>query len=317
VVFGRSPAPAGVAPDAGQAADEVQPATAPVRVESTLADVVQNADLAAAGVITGTVPGLDGAAASVLAEDRTSHAVLRTAPVSAGGTFRLGGLTAGTTYDLVAVTAPSDPSATTWGTTTATATIGGTAAAPADHPSIAVGTPALTLTGTVPGATSGTVTAGDPTLFTRVGAIDADGTYVVDGLVPGAFRVTVQEPDRTPSAPTAVTLTGSATQDLPRAAQPATYKAWFISGGAGVPRIRGTAVDAAGDVVRFGPSTDDGHVVIDGLPPGMYRYREPTFVGSIAAVDGPWWFGPPTGTFTLRAGATTDVGPVVLHIHAH
>jgi hypothetical protein len=169
----------------------------------------------------------------------------------------------------------------------------------------------------VSGATSGAVSVGDPALFPRVGAIGADGAYVVNGLVPGAFPVTVSEPDRIPSPPTTVTLSGSADQDLPRAAQPATYKAWFISGGAGVPRITGTAVDTVGHVVRFGPSTDAGHVGIANLAPGTYRYRQTTFTGTIAAVDGPWWFGPPTGTFTLRAGATTDVGPVVLHIYAH
>jgi hypothetical protein len=315
--FGRSQAPPGAASaTAGTTADEVQPATATVRIGSALADVAQDADLLPAGLITGTVAGVEGTSASVLAEDRTSHAVVRAATVAVDGSFRLGGLTAGTAYDVLAVTAPADATAATWGTVTATATTDGDAAT-ADRPSIAVGTPALTLSGRIPGATAGTVTVGDPVLLSRAGAIGADGTYVVNGLVPGAFPATVQEPDRVPSDPTTVTLTASASQDLPRAAQPATYKAWFISGGAGVPRITGTAVDAAGHIVRFGPSTDDGHVTIDGLAPGMYRYRDTTFVGSIAAEDGPWWFGPPTGTFTLRAGATTDVGPVVLHIHAH
>jgi hypothetical protein len=319
LVLGRAAAPSGSAiPTSGPAADEVLPATVTVQVAGTLQDVVQDQSLAPAGIVTGTVTGTDGTPATVLAEDRTSHAVVRSSNVAVDGTFRLGGLAPGTQYDLVAVTNPSDPAATVWGTTTATAKAGdaGSGSA-ADAPSIVVATPGFSLSGRVPGATGGTVTVGDPAGFARTGTVGEGGSYAVQGLVPGAFPATVQEPGRVSSDPTTVALTGAANQDLPRAPEAATYKAWFISGGAGVPRITGTAVDTTGHLVRFGPATDKGHVTIPGLAPGTYRYREPTFAGSIAAVDGPWWFGPPTGTFALRAGATTDVGPVVLHIHAH
>ena len=36
----------------------------------------------------------------------------------------------------------------------------------------------------------------------------------------------------------------------------------------------------------------------------------------IVAVDAPWWFGTPTGTFPVREGRVTDVGAVALHVHA-
>lgn len=320
LVFGRGAAPAGSASaTAGETAEEVQPGTATVHVAPTLHDVVADAELSPAGLVSGTVTGVaQGTPATVLAEDRTTHAVMRSSKVGVDGAFRLGGLTPGTEYDVVAVTDPDDPTGVAWGTTTATATSGNDESGRgAGAVSIVVTTPGLTLSGTVSGATSGTVAAGNTTGFERTATVGPDGTYLIDGLVPGAFPVTVQEPGRVPSDPTTVTLTGAGSKDLPRAPEPATYKAWFISAGAGVPRITGTALDTAGHVVRFGPATTDGHVLIDGLAPGTYHYQKSTFAGTIAAVDGPWWFGAPTGTFTLRAGATTDVGPVVLHIHAH
>ncbi|MDQ1531780.1 MAG: hypothetical protein QOE37_1885, partial [Microbacteriaceae bacterium] len=96
----------------------------------------------------------------------------------------------------------------------------------------------------------------------------------------------------------------------------ATYKAWFISGGAGVEHVSGTASSPTGDVLRIGPELPGGNATVTGLTPGVYTYDAGSFVGTAPTGDGPWWFGAPTGTFTLRAGATTDVGPVVLHAFA-
>lgn len=312
LVFGRHPAaPDAPSPLAGLPADEVQPATARVAVATELTDVVTDAALTPAGVIDGRVTGAEGVPATVLAEDPSTRAVLRSAPVDeATGAFRLGGLAPGATIDVIAVTSPDNPALALYGTTTATAD-GGAA------PVIAVTEPGLTLSGTIPGAASGTVTVGDATGFTRTAAVDPSGAYAVAGLVPGAFPTVVRETGRIDSDPVPVTLTASATQDLPRGPAPATYRAWFISGGAGVPRIVGTATDGTGRRIRFGPLTEEGRVAIPGLAPGTYRYDGTTFGGSVAALDGPWWFGPPTGTFTLRAGSTTDVGPVVLRIRAH
>ena len=109
--------------------------------------------------------------------------------------------------------------------------------------------------------------------------------------------------------------TSPVTQNLAVGGTPATFKAWFISGGVGVPELSGSATSPAGDSVTFGPTTSGGHVTITGLQPGTYTYVASTFRGTVLADDGPWWFGAPHGSFTLRAGAPTDVGPVELHAH--
>jgi hypothetical protein len=104
--------------------------------------------------------------------------------------------------------------------------------------------------------------------------------------------------------------------DLQPGARPATFKGWFISSGAGVPIVTGTATDTEGDVVTFGPETDGGHVERKELRPGTYQYDAESFRGTVPSADGPWYYAPPTGTFSLSDGAVTDV-VIVLHIKTH
>jgi hypothetical protein len=190
-----------------------------------------------------------------------------------------------------------------------------TTAATAD---VVITEPALTLNGTVSDATGGRVVAGDTALLRRSGSIDESGAYALQGLVPGAYPVVVAASGRVASQPVAVVASSTdPIIDLQAGPKAATFKGWFISSGAGVPAITGRAVNASGDVVRFGPSTDEGHVEIPKLVPGTYEYDADSFRGSVPALDGPWFFLPPKGTFSLSDGATTDVLAIVLLTRAH
>jgi hypothetical protein len=248
----------------------------------------------------------------VVAEDLGTRGIIRSTTADAGtGKYLLGGLTPGVRYRLYAVDRPSDLTEARYGGATIEASAGTPSTA-----DITIEKPALHLIGSLSGATSGSVVVGDAAVFSRSATVDSTGAYTVDGLVPAVYAVSGVSTGRLPAPPVAVSVLGSATQDLTPGPRPATYKAWFISAGAGAPQVGGTASDAQGDLVRIGPRLPDGQVTVHDLTPGTYSYDAESFVGSVPVTNGPWWFAPPTGTFTLRDGATTDVGPVVLHVKA-
>ncbi|MBW4042248.1 MAG: hypothetical protein HIU86_08995 [Acidobacteria bacterium] len=299
-------------------ADAVLPQTFPVTVPSVLGDVDVATQVQQAGRITGFVtvtariPATDPGRVQVVVEEAATEHVVRVTTAGTNGRYDVGGLQPGRRYRVYAVTQPTDPTLALMGGTTAVAR---TTAAVAD---VIVGQPALNLAATVSGVTSGRVVIGDTALLQRTGTIDASGAAVLPGLVPGAYPVVVTTAGREASQPVGVVLSASqqaaALQPGPK---PATFKGWFINSGGGVPVITGTATDTTGDVVRFGPQTTDGHVAIGALDPGTYTYDAESFRGTAPTVDGPWYYTPPTGGFTLNDGATTDVGPIVLHVKTH
>jgi hypothetical protein len=297
-------------------ADAVLPQSFAVQVPEVLGEVNVGTQVERAGRIGGQVTvtsGTGGATAvQVVVEKASTGQVVRVASTGADGRYAVGGLTPGERYRVYAVTEPDDKTLAQMGGTSAVAA---TTAAVAD---IVVDRAALSLSGTVADAGSGQVAIGDPQLLERTGSIDASGAYALQGLVPGAYPVVVTTPKREESTPVGVVV--SAEQpviDLQPGPRPSTFKGWFIATGAGVPTITGTATDAAGHQVAFGPTTDQGHVTIGGLTAGTYAYDPESFRGSAPTVDGPWYYQAPTGTFSLSDDAITDVGPIVLHVKTH
>jgi hypothetical protein len=296
-------------------ADAVLPQTFPVTVPTTLGEVGVGTQVERAGRLTGyvTVAGAtDAANVQVVVEEEATERVVRATTTTADGRYDVGGLQPGKRYRVYAVTRPEDPTQAQMGHGTAVAR---PTAALVD---IIVDEPALTLSGTVSNASNGRVVVGDSQLMQRTSAIDESGAYSVQGLVPGAFPVTVSTANRETSQPAGVVVSDAQpVVDLQAGPQSATFKGWFISSGAGVPVVTGTATDATGAMVTFGPSTKDGHVAISDLTPGAYTYDQESFRGTAPTADGPWYYTAPTGGFTLSDGATTDVLAVVLHIRTH
>lgn len=315
-----APTPAPTAPPAGpQAAaltpvertsDAVRPTSIDLEVPETLGSIDADVQVEAAGRISGTVTGAGADPVEVVVEDPETGQVLRATTASASGGYAIGGLVQETRYRVLAVSRPTDPTAARTGTATAVAT---TSTSGVD---LALDGAAGSITGSVAGTTSGSVAIGGA--VQRTGRIQQDGTYRLDGLVPGAYPVIVSTPGRVSSQPVAAVLPaagGSVRLDLQPGPRPAAFRGWFISGGAGVPVVRGSATSATGDVVRLDRSVN-GHVEASGLAPGSYAYDVDAFQGTVPAVDGPWFFLPPAGTFRLSDGATTDVQAVVLHVRA-
>jgi hypothetical protein len=299
-------------------ADAVIPQSFAVTVPSVLGDVSVGTEVQQAGRLTGFVTVAAQAGATdpgliqVVVEEAATQHVVRVATAGTDGRYDVGGLQPGSRYRVYAVTRPDDATLAQMGGATA---IARTTATVAD---IIADQPALTLSGTVPGTTDGRVVLGDTALLQRTATIDASGAYALQALVPGAFPVVVTTGGREASQPVGVVVSDTQpTLDLQPGPKSAIFKGWFINSGAGVPVITGTATDAAGDVVRFGPQTTGGHVTIRGLDPGAYEYDADSFRGTAPTEDGPWYYLPPTGGFTLSDGATTDVGPVVLHVKTH
>ncbi len=293
----------------GRVSDGVLPATALFSVAAAPAgapagDVQLDELLEAAAHIDGRVTGAIGDA-RVLLEDPTTSAVLRSTTAS-GGVFSFGGLTPGTPYLVVASDSPDDQAATRIAERTVT---------PIDTTTVALelARSGETLSGTVD-VTSGTVEARASDQVIRDAAIGTDGTYSLVGLPPAAYTVTVRSAAKVSSRAVAVVVTGPVTQPLTAGPAPAAYKAWFISGGAGLTAVSGTATDTTGDVVTIGPELDAGDITVGDLVPGTYTYDAASFLGVAPTVDGPWWFTAPRGSFSLRAGQTTDVGPVILGV---
>jgi hypothetical protein len=298
--------------------DAVIPQTFPVTVPGVLGEVSVGTQVQQAGRITGFVtvaaqaPATDPGRVQVVVQEAATERVVCVATAGTDGRYDVGGLQPGKRYRVAAVTQPADPTLAEMGGATAVAR---TTASVAD---VIIDQPALTLSGTVSGTTSGRVVVGDAALLQRTGTIDTSGAYVLRGLVPGAYPVVVTTGGREASQPVGVVVSGTqrvvALQPGPK---PATFKGWFISSGAGVPVITGTATDGTGDVVRFGPQTTGGHVAIGALDPGTYLYDAHSFRGTAPTMDGPWYYAPPAGGFALSDGATTDVGPIVLHVRTH
>lgn len=298
-------------------ADGVRAASFDATVPTTLDEVGVATVVTEAARISGSVlrpdiaAGTEGATTRVVVEEAATGRIVRATTAAPDGAYAVGGLEPGRDYTVWAVTEPDDPTLAEMGSATVAAE---TTPAIAD---IVIDQDALTLGGTVSAATGGTVTAGDTALFARSTTIDASGGYAIQGLVPGAYPVIVAAKGRKAAEPVGVVVsTSRPVVDLQPGPRPATFQGWFISGGAGVPIVSGTAEDPDGDVVRFGPRAEGGHVEITDLAAGTYTYVQDSFRGTVATLDGPWFFLAPTGTFSLSEGDTVDVGPIVLHLRA-
>lgn len=292
--------------------DLVIPASQAIVVPDTLGEVDVDTRVDPVGVVSGHVSGADGATTQVVVEDVATGRILRSTTADTDGAYTLRGLQPNQHYTVWAVTQPDDATLATMGSTSAFASTSTTGV------DITLSRPALSVTGTISGSTAGQVTIGDD-VFSRSAALDASGAYTVHGLIPGAFPVTDAVSGRLVSDPVALVLARtpvSTTLDLQPGPRAATFTGWFISAGAGVPLILGTATDADGDVVRLGPKSRSGVVTVTGQRPGTYSYDQDSFAGTVPAVDGPWWFAAPIGSFTLRDGAVLSTEPVVLHVRA-
>jgi hypothetical protein len=315
--YNVQPNPVDLEPDfdaAPPTSDDFLPTTRVFSVGAARAPVTVDASVLPAGHVSGTVAGLGGAEfGRVWLEDAT-HAIVRTrgtgpAPARA---YRLGGLVPGKTYTVYSATDSK------YGTATFTA-IAGTV-----RRSVTVNKATLTLRGVAAGAARGTVSlnAQGPALprFGRGGKVDTANHYVVRGLLPAAYTVRVTPADlrvRLASRAQRLTLTASISKDLAAGPRPGVYTARFVSGAAPVTTGNselGGASSAAGGRATFSTGAD-GRARIDTLQPGVYRYQ-PTWPFAVPAIDGPWWFGAPSGGFTISSGRTTDVGTVALHVHA-
>ncbi|MFD1720110.1 SdrD B-like domain-containing protein [Amnibacterium endophyticum] len=289
----------------------VQPVETTVQVPETLGEVAVRSSAIPAGRLAGVVSGADGAPVQVVVEETGTGRVLRVAEAGTDGRWSAGGLAPGERYTVWAVTRPADATQARMGTTDGLATTSTTGV------DVTIDRPAASLRGTVVGATGGSVAVGDPALLARSSTIDASGAYAVQGLVPGLLPVVTRARDLLPADPVAVQVVeDGAPQDLQPGPRPATYRGWFISGGDGVSIVSGTASSPEGAVVRFSSRAEDGRLQVGGLRPGVYTYDADSFEGTVPAIDGPWWFAAPTGSFTLNAGSTTNAGPVVLHVRA-
>jgi hypothetical protein len=228
--------------------------------------------------------------------------------------YALGGLVPGQRYTVYA--AVDERTDSTYGSAAFTATAG-TVTRP-----VTVGTPTLTLRGRVDGAAGGTVTiraqgAALP-LLARSGKVDGTGHYVVRGLIPAAYEAVVDAADlrdRVRSVAVPLTLTASGGRDLVAGPRSGTVRARFRSGAAPVRDVGGGAGDAAGELL-FLHGDAGGRATSDTVRPGTYRFRPATWASAVPATDGPWWFAPPRGGFTVLEGEVTDLGTVALSVHA-
>lgn len=308
--------------------DDYLPATAEVTVSATHSPVRTDFALRKAGHVTGTVTGTGGRETQVWLET-TDHRMIRAGAVT-GGTYSLGGLRPGTAYTVYAVgTGVAQDSR--YGSASFTATAG------TSTRDLTMSTRTSTLSGTLTGG--GWVrlrTHGDvlpqleftSTLHSEI--LQSTGRYVVRGLIPGTYDV-LRFPgpgNRLVARTSVLTLTGSTTKDFGLTPRPGTYRVRFVSGSAPVHSVSVVARDAAGDEAGISTTADDsanrtGRAVAAGLWPGTYRYSPASFARSFASnddnvpvVDGPWWFGAISSSFTIRSGGTTDDGTIALHVRA-
>lgn len=304
--------------------DNYLPRTVPFTVDAAHHAVTKNVTLQKAGHVTGTVTGTKGLETEVWLETE-DHRVIRS-DAGSGGAYALGGLRPGTKYTVYAVE-PGGQADPRYGSASFTATAGTLTR------DIAIDTKTLTLSGTLVGGGSLRLrTHGDMVpqreRFSTGNPLESTGPYEVGGLIPGTYDV-VRFPgpgNRLFGRDTTLTLTRSTLKDFGQTPKGGTYRVRFMSGSAPVPHVYAEARNGSGDVASISTSyrsntNRTGRAVADSLWPGTYRYTASSFArgqpeDNVPTVDGPWWFGVSSSTFTITSGRTTDDGTIALHVRA-
>lgn len=291
--------------------DDLLPATVTVTVPPGGATVAVDVALTPAAKLTGTATVANGHTVTIAVENAHGDVVRTGSAVGPGATIALGGMPAGAytvyaedveaqTYDRVAVTLPA---------------AGGSSAPTALPRRLTPSIPDPVVRGRSVSGEAGSVTLTSSTRtgsFSRTHVWASSGRYSI-AVLPGRYVpkvVTRLHEQRTAAA---VTITGSRRLDL-----------------APGPRFAGVRVrlavhghPVAEDLQVHGPRVPD----LDGRPSTVFdltrtssrgvsaasslragRYTWVRSLGPLPAVDGPWYYGVPAGSFTLRSGRTLDLG---------
>jgi hypothetical protein len=294
-------------PDAGPTpptSDDYLPTTvANVVVDAHRDDVARDITLDTAGHVAGTL-----SAPGTVVVETDDHTIVRYGSTETPA-FDLGGLIPGTHYTVF--TRAGADAQTTYRSADFTATSG--SVTPSDY----VAHPTLTLSGTAAGATGGFVRAAGALIHVGSGAtIGKTGHYSMAGLLPAQYDVVASATGRRDGRAAVVTLTTDTTQALAVGVKGATYRARFDSGSALVSQVELEARTAAGDNFSINQISNPSFTELPnagGLAAGTYHYVKQT--PGVPAADGPWWFGPISGSVKLKAGSTTNVGTIALHVH--
>ncbi len=295
--------------DGPPSSDDYVTKTVRVTVAAGEATKAVTVALTPASKVSGTVGVPGGHGASVLVENSAGD-VVRRADLSSSG-FALGGL-AGGTYTVFAL----DLDAHTYASKTVTLP---TASSTSD-PATAVGrlTPSramLTVKGTVAGGGSRHVSLrATPShgayLYAPGSDYSSKGTYSIR-TVPGRFAIVVTEAGHVQRVSGLATYAASKTANVtPGPLVGAVAGQFFVNGHTVTVNLE--AKSATGDLLEIGSLGSLGRSRASDVAPGTYTWTR-TYA-PFPALDGPWYYRAPKGSFTVRAGATLDLGRMDLTI---
>lgn len=160
----------------------------------------------------------------------------------------------------------------------------------------AAGSPTVDLALTAPGSISGNVPALKfrTLTLTDLGGhyltdtpVSSTGTYAFPGLVPGRYRIALDDPDYAPRgyldySSTAITVTpGTAIDFVPKPTKSAGISGSLKSSGSPIPNIHVTATTTAGAYYEA-VTSDTGRFSLKGMKPGTYTVKYAAITDSSA-----------------------------------
>lgn len=268
--------------------------------------VAQTVDLAPASKVSGTVTvpsAVLNAGVAIHVEDSQGVIVRGTIADQRTGGFTLGGLAAGSyrvyaedtshhTYAVESVVLPAATSATA-------------APTPLAH-ALVPATPEPIVHGTVTGAKRGYVFLRTPAVqgasyYTAFGAFHASGRYSIR-VIPARLAAQVQAEGHADARTAATLVSRTVTKDLKAGIGLIGLSARFA--------VRGHVVHVDVQANGSGGAALDlvrglhGRSSTDGVRPGRYTWDR--VLAPLPAVDGPWYYSPPKGSFTVHRGAVQD-----------